>query len=128
MHNLHHRFAGNRREFLRRAGGGFGALALAGLMADERKSTFASPSESPRPHFFGAARNVIFLFMDGGPSHLDTFDPKPMVNKFAGQPLPSSIKRVLTPMGVNENGLLACKRTWKQYGESGIPVSDWYPL
>mgnify|MGYP003335231947 CR=1 FL=1 len=64
--------------------------------------------------------------MDGGPSHLDTFDPKPLVNEMAGKPLPKSIKRVITPMGVSENPLLASKRKWKNYGECGMPVSDWY--
>ena len=127
-HGLHQRDAVNRRDFLVRAGGGFGAIALAGLMHDERTQARADESVARRPHFWGAAKNVIFLFMDGGPSHLDLFDPKPLVNTYAGKPLPPSIKRVITPMGVNENGLLASKRTWKQYGASGLPVSDWYPL
>lgn len=121
----HYQSLASRRDFLRRAGGGFGAIALASLITEERAR--AGVIEALRPHFFGAAKNVIFLFMDGGPSHLDTFDPKPMVNEFAGQPLPPTIKRRITPMGVNENGLLASRRKWKQYGESGIPVSDWYP-
>lgn len=119
--------APSRREFLMRAGGGFGALALAGLMAEQSPRAIAADVTSRRPHFFGKARHVIFLFMDGGPSHLDTFDPKPLVNEMAGKPLPPSIKRVITPMGVSENPLLASKRVWKQYGESGLPVSDWYP-
>ncbi|GAB4145803.1 MAG: DUF1501 domain-containing protein [Planctomycetaceae bacterium] len=104
------------------AGGGFGALALQGLLADE--NLLAKPAR--KPHFPGKAKSVIFLFMDGGPSHLDTFDPKPKVNELAGKPLPKSIKRVITPMGVSENPILASKRTWKRYGESGLPVSDWY--
>jgi hypothetical protein len=116
----------SRRQFLGQAGGGFGALALAGLMAGQNRQAVAGETIARRPHFFGKARNVIFLFMDGGPSHIDTFDPKPLVNEMAGKPLPSSIKRVITPMGVSENPLLASKRTWKQYGESGLPVSDWY--
>lgn len=117
----------SRRDLLRRAGGGFGAIALAGMIADQRLQVWAKESQPLKPHFHGAARNVIFLFMDGGPSHIDTFDPKPMVNEYAGKPLPPSIKRAITPMGVNENGLLACQRKWTQYGESGLPVSDWYP-
>jgi len=127
----------SRREFLTRAGGGFGGLALYSLLQEEglldpRDADAASPaSRNPlsakRPHFAGKAKSVIFLFMDGGPSHIDTFDPKPKVNEFAGKPLPKTIKRVITPMGVSENPLLASKRTWKRYGESGIPVSDWYP-
>ena len=70
---------------------------------------------------------MIFLFMDGGPSHIDTFDPKPEVNRLAGQSLPKSIERAITPMGVSENPLLPTRRKWQRYGESGLPVSDWYP-
>ena len=73
------------------------------------------------------ARSVIFLFMDGGPSHIDTFDPKPEVNRLAGKSLPESIERVITPMVVSENPLLPTRRRWQRYGESGLPVSDWYP-
>ena len=122
----HHSTAGSRRDFLERAGGGFGALALSALLADEQQAHAALEAGPRQPHIFGKAKSVIFLFMDGGPSQLDTFDPKPAVNEHAGKPLPSSIKRVITPMGVSENPLLACQRTWKQYGESGIPISDWY--
>ncbi|MBM81160.1 MAG: hypothetical protein CMJ78_11280 [Planctomycetaceae bacterium] len=115
----------NRRDFLQRAGGGFGALALQGMLASEAGA--AVPGSRNRPaHYFGKAKSIIFLFMDGGPSHLDTFDPKPMVNEHAGKPLPQSIERVITPMGVSENPVLPTKRTWKQYGESGLPVSNWY--
>ncbi len=78
-------------------------------------------------HVAEQARSVIFLFMDGGPSHIDTFDPKPEVNRLAGQALPDSIERVLTPMGVSDNPLLSSRRTWRRYGESGLPVSNWYP-
>ncbi len=124
---LHHQSAGSRRDFLVQTGGGFGAVALAGMMASENRSASGADKPARRPHVVGKARSVIFLFMDGACSSIDTFDPKPMVNEFAGKPLPPSIKRVITPMGVSENPLLECKRTWKQYGESGIPVSNWYP-
>ena len=73
------------------------------------------------------AKNVIFLFMDGGPSHIDTFDHKPLVNRTPAARCPKSVKRVFTPMAVTENPLLACRRTWKRYGQSGQAVSDWYP-
>ena len=118
----------SRRDFLCRTGGGFGAIALAGLLASEQKPALGATTPPLRPHVLGKAKSVIFLFMDGGPSHLDTFDPKPLVNEFAGKPLPPSIKRVITPMGVSENGLLASRRKWKLCGESRLPVSDWYPL
>ena len=127
----HHFLANNRRDFLTHAGAGFGSLALYGCLAQDGILS-AAPSpllpsvESPR-HRIGKAKSVIFLFMDGGPSHLDTFDPKPLVNEYAGKPLPPSVPRVVTPMGVSENTLLACKRTWQRAGQAGIPVSDWYP-
>ena len=134
----HFEHATSRRDFLSRAGGGFGALALHSLLAEEGLLSlkqadaagtrrFKNPMAARAGHFFGKAKSVIFCFMDGGPSHIDTFDPKPLVNEFAGKPLPKTIKRVITPMGVSENALLISPRKWKQYGESGIPVSDWYP-
>ena len=70
---------------------------------------------------------VIFLFMEGGPSHIDTFDPKPEVRRLHGQPLPTSIGRVVTPMGVGGAALLGSQRTFRKYGQSGIDVSDWLP-
>ena len=78
-------------------------------------------------HVRRTARSVIFLFMEGGPSHLDTFDPKPELNRLAGQPLPPSFKPVITPMGEGRAPLLASQRKWKQHGQSGIWVSDWLP-
>lgn len=128
---IHREFTQNRRDFLSRAGGGFGALALHGLLSKEGLLTAAEDKVNPLAaragHYLATAKSCIFLFMDGGPSHLDTFDPKPKVNEFAGKPLPPSVERVITPMGVSDNELLASQRKWKQYGESGIPVSDWYP-
>ncbi len=119
---MHHQSALTRRDLLCRTGAGFGAVALSGLLAEQAGAAPAKPS-----HAVGKAKSVIFCFMDGGPSHLDTFDPKPAVNQYAGKPLPSTIRRVITPMGVSENPLLACQRKWTRHGESGLPVSDWYP-
>jgi len=127
----HHQSSRSRREFLTRAGGGFGALALQGLLQQEglhaTEKSATSPLSPRAAHYLSQAKSCIFLFMDGGPSHLDTFDPKPKVNEFAGRPLPDSVERVITPMGVSDNTLLESKRKWTRYGESGIPVSDWYP-
>ncbi len=121
-----------RRDWLLSAGAGFGALALTDLLASE--STAGSASTSPSSVVASAswrrpatARSVIFLFMEGGPSHIDTFDPKPEVNRLAGQPLPPSFKPVITPMGEGRSPLLASRRKWKQHGQSGIWVSDWLP-
>src|SRR5437016_2175511 len=78
-------------------------------------------------HFAATADSVIFLFMDGGPSHLDTFDHKPAVNEYVGKPLPESVERVITPMRVSNNPLLASQRRWQRHGQSGLEISDWYP-
>jgi hypothetical protein len=65
--------------------------------------------------------------MDGGPSHIDTFDPKPELNRLAGHSLPASFTPVITPMGESRSPLLASRRKWRQYGESGMWISDWLP-
>ncbi len=65
--------------------------------------------------------------MEGGPSHIDLFDPKPELTKRHGEPLPPSFGKVFTPMGVGGNSLLASKRKFAQHGQSGMWVSDWYP-
>ncbi|MGB3117855.1 MAG: DUF1501 domain-containing protein, partial [Verrucomicrobiales bacterium] len=100
----------SRRDFLQTAGGGFGGVALAALMGDQAQA-------APLPHRAAKAKNVIFLFMEGGPSHLDTFDYKPLLNKLAGQSLPASFKTPLTAAGEAKSPLLECKRTWKQHGQ-----------
>ena len=111
-----------RREFLLKAGGGFGAVALSGML--KAAISGATPGMA---HHRQRARRVIFLFMEGGPSHMDLFDPKPELNRLAGQPLPASFRRPITAMGEANSPLLACKREWKQHGESGLWISDWLP-
>jgi len=69
---------------------------------------------------------VIWLFMEGGPSHIDLFDPKPELDRLAGQPMPESFGRPITAMGTADNTLMPSKRNWKQYGQAGIWISDWY--
>ncbi|NQV25523.1 MAG: DUF1501 domain-containing protein [Rhodopirellula sp.] len=118
----------SRREFLTQSGAGFGALVLAAMQAETNiLAANSNEATTPVPHLPQTARNVIFLFMEGGPSHLDTFDPKPELNRLAGQHLPESFGTVLTAMGEFHAPLLESRRTWKQYGESGIWVSDWLP-
>ena len=127
----------SRRDFLWQAGAGFGKVALAGLIASGlRSQAFAEPTPAatknplaPRkPHFAAKAKSVIFCFMDGGPSHLDLFDPKPALQKYSGQPLPPSVKRPMTAMNVTANTpLLASKRKFTQHGKSGHWISDWFP-
>jgi hypothetical protein len=112
----------SRRDFLFKAGMGFGSLALAYFLEQDR-----ARADDPQPHHPARARAVIFLFMEGGPSHLDTFDPKPELRRRHGQPLPASFGTVLTPMGVGGSGLLASRRTFRKYGQAGIEVADWLP-
>ena len=120
----------SRREMLLRTGAGFGALPLSYLLSSDAKADNTPelrPSDIKLPHYFGAAKSVIFLFMEGGPSHIDTFDPKPLLNELAGQSLPKSFKRVITAMGEVESPLLASQRKWKQHGKCGTWISDWLP-
>src|SRR5437867_1109383 len=88
----------SRRDFLLRAGGGFGALALAYLLDRDGLLSAAprpgNPLAPQRPHHEPRARSVIFLFMEGGPSHLDTFDPKPELTRRHGQRLPAGLRTV----------------------------------
>ncbi|MEA3209683.1 MAG: hypothetical protein QOE70_2740 [Chthoniobacter sp.] len=118
----------SRRQFLRRAGCGFGAVALAALMGERvlGAPTGFNPAQALIPNHAGRAKNVIFCFMEGGPSHLDTFDRKPLLNELAGQKLPASFKEPVLAMGESGAPLLESKRTWKQYGQSGLWISDWF--
>jgi hypothetical protein len=123
----------NRRDFLARSGGGFGMIALAALLAEEGRlaaddvTRSADPLAPRPPHHSGRAHNVIFLFMSGGPSHLETFDPKPELERLAGQPLPASFGRVMTRRNVERNRLLAGRCRFERAGQSGIEVSEWLP-
>src|SRR5215475_2474991 len=127
----HHELLYTRRDFLMRAGAGFGALALSYLLAKDNAQAapeaVTDPLAAKPPHFNARAKSVIFLFMEGGPSHLDTFDFKPKLREMAGQRLPESFGPIITAMGESESPLLADRREWKQHGQSGIWVSDWLP-
>jgi hypothetical protein len=120
----HHWNVTSRREFFTRAGSGLAGIALTSMLAEAAKSDPLAPKV---PHHPPLAKSVIFLFMEGGPSHVDLFDPKPALSKLDGKPIPDSIgKPKQTSRGTANNTLMASKRTWKQYGESGMWVSDWY--
>src|SRR3954464_505480 len=115
--------AQSRRSFLTQAGGGFGALALASLLADEKAVAAASSTAADGlrpPHFEPRVKRVIWLFMHGGPSHVDLFDPKPDLVKFAGQPLPESFGAVMTRRKVAENPLLPPIKPLRPRGQSGL--------
>ncbi len=107
-----------RRAWLQHSGMGLGSVALNWMLAGD-----ASAETHHRP----LAKSVIWLFMEGGPSHLDLLDPKPLLNKLAGKSLPSSFREPITAMGEKGSPLLASPRRWTQYGESGLMASDWIP-
>lgn len=121
----------SRRDLLLQTGAGFGAVVLARLLGNEvfadPPRTAPSPLAAKLTHHPARAKSVIFLFMEGGPSHLDTFDRKPALQRLAGKPVPDSFQRVITAMGEFDSPVLASKRQWKQHGESGLWVSDWLP-
>ncbi|HJZ98299.1 MAG TPA: DUF1501 domain-containing protein [Candidatus Solibacter sp.] len=126
----HHWNVASRREFFTRAGSGLAGMALASMLAE---TGYAGPGVAldpllpKKPHHEPLAKSVIFLFMEGGPSHVDLFDPKPLLTKLDGKPVPDSIgKPAQTSRGTAHNTLMASRRQWKQYGQSGMWVSDWY--
>ena len=118
----------SRRAALSRTGCGFGALALAGLLADRAKAA-GNPLGPRAPHHPPRAKRVIFLFMQGGPSHVDSFDHKPLLAEQDGQQLSFADARVLANSGQRQSAHRVMKSPWKfsQYGESGRWVSDLFP-
>ena len=88
----------SRRRWLQQAGAGFGSVALSWLAHQQSFASATDVHSFRTPHEKGTAKSVIFLFMEGGPSHIDLFDPKPVLNKIAGKPLPESFGKVITSM------------------------------
>ncbi|HQU47122.1 MAG TPA: DUF1501 domain-containing protein, partial [Pirellulales bacterium] len=119
--------ATSRREFLRQSGCGLGSLALAAMLWNQRRAAAAAAPARPQPHLTPRAKRVIFLFMHGGPSHVDLFDPKPELTRHAGQPLPESYGNVMTRRKVATNPLLGCLRPFRPRGQSGLEISDFLP-
>jgi hypothetical protein len=116
----------SRRHFLRRSAAGFGYLALASLLAEEAPGSpaVADPLAPRPPHFPARAKRVIFLFMKGGPSHVDTFDYKPLLERDHGKPLPFAKPRVqFAPTG----NLMKSPWKFRQHGASGTWVSELFP-
>jgi uncharacterized protein (DUF1501 family) len=122
-----------RRDMLRQAGLGFGAWALLDLVTRDnwRSRAEASPSNplaQRAGHFPATAKHVIFLFMQGGPSHIDTFDPKPLLNRLHGQPLPASATQGLRLQFTRmDAAILGSPQTFRKCGQSGIEIADTYP-
>jgi Protein of unknown function (DUF1501) len=123
--------ARSRREFLFEAGGGLGGIALAWLLSQESgvrgQEAAKNPLAAKPPHFEAKAKSVIFMFMVGGPSQVDLFDPKPELEKWKGKPLPESVGRPKSQFTKGDEALLPSTRRFKQHGQSGLWVSDLMP-
>jgi uncharacterized protein (DUF1501 family) len=110
-----------------RAGLGFGAWALLDLMTRDAAAA-DNPLAPKRPPLVARAKHVIFLFMQGGPSHIDTFDPKPLLNRHQGEPLPPSLTKGLQLQFTKmDAAVLGCPQTFRKCGQSGIEIADTYP-
>lgn len=115
----HHTFT--RRDALKNASSGFGMLALSGMLASQ---SLAEKTATGKTHFKPTAKNVILCYMSGGVSHVDSFDPKPRLNKEHGQPMPVKIERTQ----FNNNGnIFGSPFKFQKHGDSGLPISSMYP-
>jgi len=130
--NAHIPMARSRRDFLYSAGGGMGGIALNWLtqqqtVAAEKAAGRGNPLSAKKPHFAAKAKNIIFMFMVGGPSQMDLFDPKPTLNKMAGKPLPANTGQPKSQFTSGKEVILASTRKFQKHGESGQWVSDLMP-
>ena len=122
----HFRWTRNRREFLTDAFCGFGSLAFAQMTAQAAAKNPLAPKPPHMPDK-AKAKSVIFLFQAGGPSHIETFDPKPLLNQLSGQTRPAEFGEAKYQFVSKTAKLLGTKRTFRRYGKSGIEVSDLFP-
>ena len=124
----HIRFTRNRREFLTDAFCGFGSIAAADLLLrSEARAATTNPLAPKPPHLQARAKAAVFLFMAGGPSHMETYDPKPLLNQLNGQKRPAAFGEAKYQFLNDASRLLGTKRTFQRYGKSGIEVSDLFP-
>jgi hypothetical protein len=124
-----------RRDFLATSASGIGMLALASLLQEE--GLLAAPPDDPpgapgiarKPHFQGKAKNCICIYLEGAPSQIDLFDPKPKLNEFHGKPLPESLTKNVRFAFLQKDTatVLGCPRTFKKHGECGMEFSDFLP-
>src|ERR1039457_7681986 len=119
-----------RRSFFRDCAGGIGTIALAQML--EREGRAAAVPQNPlaprKPHFAPKAKNVIFMFMEGGPSQIDLFDPKPELQKWHGKPLPPELTKDLRLAFTKPNAaVLASPRVFTPHGQCGTEFSDIIP-
>jgi hypothetical protein len=121
----------SRRDFLKRAGNGFGMLGLAYLLEQEARAAGTVRADDPlsvhQGHHVAKAKRCIFLFMTGGPSQMDLFDPKPELNRLDGKPLPPSFGKIHSQFVESDPLCLGSHRKWGKYGQSGLDMSDLVP-
>src|SRR5690348_5610859 len=124
----HLRPALTRRDVLVRAAHGFGSIALASMLPSSLSAAQrVNPLAPKAPHFQPKAKSIIFLFMVGGPSHIDTFDRKPALEKYDGQPLPPSYGTVVSQFTKGDTPLLRSPWKFSKYGQCGRDVSTLFP-
>src|SRR4051794_22120622 len=117
-----------RREFFRNVAGGLGSIALGDLLHGATGPAPVNPFAPRKPHFAPKAKSVIFLFMEGGPSQMDLFDPKPDLQKWHGKSLPPSMTKDLKLAFIKPTAaVLASPREFKPHGQSGMMFSDYLP-
>ncbi len=118
----------SRRDVLRASAHGFGALALEWLLSrDANAAPRLNPLAAKAPHLPAKAKSVIFLFMVGAPGQMDTFDPKPALKKYEGQPLPASFGKIQSQFTDGSQPIFASPFEFRQHGQCGAPVSDLFP-
>lgn len=130
MPNEHRRPTRNRREFLTDSFNGFGSIALASMLAGQAaRAGVKNPLAAKAPHMpdKAKAKSVIFLFMAGGPSHIETFDPKPLLNRLDGQKRPAEFGEAKYQFIKPDARLMGTRRTFARYGRNGVDVSDLFP-
>ena len=114
-----------RRQLLAQTGLGAGALALTDLMSREGLAAEQNPLASKSQHFPAKAKNIIWLFMHGGPSQVDTFDPKPALAEYDGKSPPAELHELhLQFTDVSKQKLMASRHKFQQFGEAGIPMNE----
>lgn len=119
----------SRRRFLTSTGSGLGLAALAGLLQDEARAEPANPLAPKTPHFASKAKACICIYLEGGPSQMDLFDPKPKLKELNGQKLPDSLTKTVRFAFIQKEGarILGSNRIFKKHGQSGLEFSDYLP-
>src|SRR5436309_16009700 len=130
MHPFHEFARQSRRDFFATSASGVGLLAVAEMLRGDR--LLAEPPvahATGSPHFAARAKNCICIYLEGGPSQIDLFDPKPKLNELDGQKLPESLTKNVRFAFIQQDGagVLGCPRKFKRHGECGMELGEWLP-